>query len=152
MSQSTSTADNPADSPSAPGNSRSIPGALSADGQPLAAERANTALIVIDVQTGVMAASWHPAEVGHRPSRRHRCAQSDACVRSTIHGGFARGYNFTLVSDAHTTEDLSEWGAPPPEQVVSHTNLYWSFESGPGRVAQVLEAADVDFSAPGRNN
>lgn len=79
-------------------------------------------------------------------------AQSDACVRSTIHGGFARGYNVTLVSDAHTTEDLREWGAPPPEQVVSHTNLYWSFESGPGRVAQVLEAADVDFSAPGRNN
>ena len=41
-------------------------------------------------------------------------AQSDACVRSTIHGGFARGYDVTLVTDAHTTEDLTEWGAPPP--------------------------------------
>ncbi|GAA1547760.1 hypothetical protein GCM10009691_22780 [Brevibacterium picturae] len=78
-------------------------------------------------------------------------AQSDACIRSTIHGGFARGYDITLVSDAHTTEDLSEWGAPPPDQVVSHTNLYWSFESGPGRIAQVQEAADVDFSAPSGN-
>lgn len=75
-------------------------------------------------------------------------AQSDACVRSTIHGGFARGYDVTLVSDAHTTEDLSDWGAPPPEQVVSHTNLYWGFESGPGRTARVQESAEVDFTAP----
>lgn len=75
-------------------------------------------------------------------------AQSDACVRSTIHGGFARGYDVTLVSDAHTTEDLSDWGAPPPEQVVSHTNLYWGFESGPGRTARVQESSEVDFTAP----
>ena len=75
-------------------------------------------------------------------------AQSDACVRSTIHGGFARGYDVTLVSDAHTTEDLTEWGAPPPEQVVSHTNLYWQFESGPGRQAHVQESGEVDFAKP----
>ena len=74
-------------------------------------------------------------------------AQSDACIRSTIHGGFARGYDVTLVSDAHTTEDLSDWGAPPPEKVVSHTNLYWGFESGPGRTARVQESAEVDFTA-----
>lgn len=75
-------------------------------------------------------------------------AQSDACVRSTIHGGFARGYDVTLVSDAHTTEDLSDWGAPPPGPVVSHTNLYWGFESGPGRTARVQESTEVDFTAP----
>ena len=40
-------------------------------------------------------------------------AQTDACIRSTLHGAFARGYDATLVSDAHTTEDLSAWGAPP---------------------------------------
>ncbi|WP_210603698.1 isochorismatase family protein [Brevibacterium oceani] len=73
-------------------------------------------------------------------------AQSDACIRSTIHGGFARGYDVTLVSDAHTTEDLSAWGAPEPEKVVSHTNLYWGFESGAGRKAAVQTAADVDFA------
>lgn len=72
-------------------------------------------------------------------------AQSDCCVRSTIHGGFARGYDVTLVSDAHTTEDLTEWGAPPPQDVVSHTNLFWTFESGPGRQARVQESAEVDF-------
>ena len=184
---------------------------------PLASQREKTALIVIDVQTAVMAASWNAAEVTGTISElvdrarnegveviwvRHSSgelppespqwqivdaltpaegeaivekthgntfedtdfeevlaskdvghlvvtgAQSDACVRSTIHGGFARGYDVTLVSDAHTTEDLSDWGAPPPEQVVSHTNLYWGFESGPGRTARVQESAEVDFTAP----
>jgi hypothetical protein len=47
-------------------------------------------------------------------------AQSDACIRSTIHGAFVRGYDVTLVSDAHTTEDQSEWGAPPPDKVIAY--------------------------------
>ena len=72
-------------------------------------------------------------------------AQSDACIRSTIHGAFVRGYDVTLVSDAHTTEDLTQWGAPPPEQVISHTNLYWQFQGGPGRTADVAAAAEVTF-------
>ncbi|MBB3603865.1 nicotinamidase-related amidase [Mycolicibacterium sp. BK556] len=70
-------------------------------------------------------------------------AQTDQCVRSTIHGGFARGYDVTLVADAHTTEDLSPWGAPPPEQVIAHTNLYWSHQSAPGRAATTPAAAEV---------
>jgi nicotinamidase-related amidase len=182
----------------------------------LASDRPNTAVIVIDVQTGVMQTSWNsdavvstisglvdrardtgtevvwvrhssgelpkgspqweivetltPAEGEAIVEKTHgntfedtdfeevlagndighlvvTGAQSDACVRSTIHGGFARGYDVTLVSDAHTTEDLTEGGAPPPEQVVSHANLYWGFESGPGRSANVEEAAKVDFRA-----
>lgn len=75
-------------------------------------------------------------------------AQTDACVRSTLHGAFTRGYDAILVGDAHTTEDLSEWGAPPPDQVISHTNLYWSWQAAPGRTAQVVETAAVDFAAP----
>lgn len=73
-------------------------------------------------------------------------AQSDACIRSTIHGGFVRGYDVTLVGDAHTTEDLTPWGAPPPEQVIAHTNLYWGFQSGPGRTAETVPTAEVAFS------
>jgi len=74
-------------------------------------------------------------------------AQSDACIRSTLHGAFVRGYDTTLVTDAHTTEDLTEWGAPPPEQVIAHTNLYWSFQTAPGRTAETVATADVDFGA-----
>jgi nicotinamidase-related amidase len=75
-------------------------------------------------------------------------AQTDWCVRSTLHGAFARGYDATLVSDAHTTEDQSEWGAPPPDQVIAHTNLYWAYQTAPGRTAGTAETADVDFAAP----
>jgi nicotinamidase-related amidase len=74
-------------------------------------------------------------------------AQSDACIRSTIHGAFARGYDVTLISDAHTTEDLTAWGAPPPGQVIAHTNLYWTHQTAPGRKAAVVKTADVDFSS-----
>jgi len=72
-------------------------------------------------------------------------AQSDACIRSTLHGALVRGYDATLVSDAHTTEDLSKWGAPPPDQVIAHTNLYWTYQSAPGRTAGTVKTADVDF-------
>src|SRR5215218_2640795 len=72
-------------------------------------------------------------------------AQTDECVRSTLHGAFVRGYDATLVSDAHTTEDLSAYGAPPPDKVIAHTNLYWTYESAPGRTAGTVETKDVDF-------
>jgi nicotinamidase-related amidase len=74
-------------------------------------------------------------------------AQTDACIRATLHGAFTRGYDTVLVGDAHTTEDLSQWGAPSPDKVISHTNLYWSFESAPGRTAGVVDTADVTFAA-----
>ncbi|HEY6469691.1 MAG TPA: isochorismatase family protein [Candidatus Dormibacteraeota bacterium] len=72
-------------------------------------------------------------------------AQTDACIRSTLHGALARGYDATLVSDAHTTEDQTEWGAPPPEMVIAHTNLYWTYQTAPGRTAGTVETKDVDF-------
>src|SRR6266540_676575 len=72
-------------------------------------------------------------------------AQTDACVRSTLHGAFVRGYDATLVSDAHTTEDQTAWGAPPPDQVIAHTNLYWADQTAPGRTAGTVETKDVDF-------
>jgi nicotinamidase-related amidase len=74
-------------------------------------------------------------------------AQTDACIRSTLHGAFARGYDATLVSDAHTTEDQTEWGAPPPDQVIAHTNLYWTYQTAPGRTAGTVETKDVEFAA-----
>jgi nicotinamidase-related amidase len=72
-------------------------------------------------------------------------AQTDACIRSTLHGAFVRGYDATLVSDAHTTEDHSQWGAPPPDQVIAHTNLYWTYQTAPGRTAGTVETKNVDF-------
>jgi nicotinamidase-related amidase len=73
-------------------------------------------------------------------------AQTDECIRSTLHGAIARGYDTTLVADAHTTEDLSAYGAPPPDKVIAHTNLYWKYHRAPGRTAGTVETADVDFT------
>ena len=73
-------------------------------------------------------------------------AQTDACVRTTLHGAFVRGYDVTLVGDAHTTEDLTEYGAPPPHLVIAHTNLYWQWQRAPGRHGATVDTADVDFA------
>jgi nicotinamidase-related amidase len=73
-------------------------------------------------------------------------AQTDACIRSTLHGALVRGYDTTLVGDAHTTEDLRQWGVPvAPEQVIAHTNTYWSWSDAPGRIGDVVPTAEVDF-------
>jgi nicotinamidase-related amidase len=78
-------------------------------------------------------------------------AQTDWCVRSTLHGAFTRGYDTTLVGDAHTTEDQTEWGAPPPAEVIAHTNLYWAYQTAPGRTAMTVDSKDVDFGGNARD-
>ncbi len=50
-------------------------------------------------------------------------AQSNLCVRHTIHAAIERGLDITLVSDAHTTLDDSWNGAPiPAELLVAELN------------------------------
>jgi isochorismate hydrolase len=74
-------------------------------------------------------------------------AQTEACIRSTLHGALVRGYDATLVSDAHTTEDMREWGFPvAPEQSLAYTNAYWQWAAAPGRTGSVAATAEVDFS------
>ncbi len=75
-------------------------------------------------------------------------AETDACIRSTLHGAIARGYDATLISDAHTTGNHTAWGAPPPELVIAHTNLYWADHTAPGRTAGTVATKNVDFAKP----
>ncbi|MGH8990759.1 MAG: isochorismatase family protein [Acidimicrobiia bacterium] len=131
--------------------------------------RPNTALLVVDVQNGLVGGAHERdavvADVGTlvERARRERVpvvwvqhsdrlvvvgAQTDACIRSTLHGAFVRGYDATLISDAHTTEDQTARGAPPPDQVIAHTNLYWTYQTAPGRTAGTIETKDVDFAGP----
>ncbi|MEW2318254.1 isochorismatase family protein [Streptomyces bauhiniae] len=72
-------------------------------------------------------------------------AQSDFCIRSTLQGALVRGYDALLVADAHTTEDLSKYGAPTPDLVIAHTNLYWSGQHVPGRKGGTVNTAEVVF-------
>jgi nicotinamidase-related amidase len=73
-------------------------------------------------------------------------AQTDECIRATLHGAIVRGYDATLVGDAHTTEDLTSFGAPPPDKVIAHTNLYWQSHTAPGRTAGTVSTEDVTFA------
>jgi nicotinamidase-related amidase len=115
-----------------------VPELVRADGEALVRKRYGDAFEATDMEDVLQRAG-----VGHVVVAG---AQTDACIRSTIHGAFTRGYDVTLVGDAHTTEDLSAWGAPPPDLVIRHTNLYWEDQDGPGRVACVTATADVDFA------
>lgn len=76
-------------------------------------------------------------------------AQTDACIRATLHGALTRGYDVTLVSDAHTTEDLRQWGAPiSPEQSIAYANMYWTFARGADAAGEVVATDAVSFSSP----
>lgn len=77
-------------------------------------------------------------------------AQSDACIRNTFYGALYNGYPVTLVTDAHTTGDLREWGAEfSPEQSIAVLNLQASFTRLPdvsGAVTTTAQAfAEVDL-------
>lgn len=76
-------------------------------------------------------------------------AETDACIRSTLHGAIVRGYDVTLVADAHTTNDNSEWGAPSPDKVIEHTNLYWQYHTAPGRYAQTASTDSIKLGGDG---
>ena len=74
-------------------------------------------------------------------------AQTDMCIRSTLHGALTRGYDATLVGDAHGTEDMREWGAPMgPMDAVAYTNLYWSESRTHEATGGVTPTAEVTFS------
>jgi nicotinamidase-related amidase len=76
-------------------------------------------------------------------------AETDACIRSTLHGAVVRGYDATLVADAHTTNDSSEWGAPSPDKVIEHTNLYWRYHTAPGRRAETVSTDSIKLGGVG---
>ena len=70
-------------------------------------------------------------------------AQTEWCIRSTIHGAIARGYDALLVSDAHTTNDMSD--EIPATSIIELTNTFWRWHSAPGRSAGSKPAIDVVF-------
>lgn len=73
-------------------------------------------------------------------------AQSMACIRVTSHRALAEGYDLTLVSDAHTTDDLDYQGVTlTAEQIVGYTNLSMQFTNYPGQETRVTPHDTVSF-------
>lgn len=73
-------------------------------------------------------------------------AQSDYCIRTTTQSAAVRGYDVTLVGDAHTTTD-AEWDGVEitGEQIVAHTNRYFSGLRYPDQLFSVEPAAEVEL-------
>lgn len=71
-------------------------------------------------------------------------AASEQCIRCTMHSAVLRGYDVSLVADAHTTTDLTAFGLPTPEVVVGFLNAIARYGmQWPGRSARSVESAEV---------
>ena len=74
-------------------------------------------------------------------------AQTDFCIRSTLHGAMARGYDAVLVADAHTTNDMDWDGVvAPAATIIGHTNNYWHWQAAPGKTGGTAPTAEVSFA------
>lgn len=61
-------------------------------------------------------------------------AQCDYCVRTTTQAAAVRGYDVTLVADAHTTTDSEYAGTViTGEEIIAHTNMYFRGLRYPGQ-------------------
>ena len=78
-------------------------------------------------------------------------AATNWCIRATAYGALERGYDLTLVKDAHTTGSMQLEGGMRIEaaQVVQELNIAMTWLSYPGRRNGTATAEAVDFSSPG---
>lgn len=79
-------------------------------------------------------------------------AATNWCIRATAYGALERGYDLTLVSDAHTTEsmDLDDGTRIDAADVVKELNIAMSWLSYPGRTNGTAAAGDIDFAGLGK--
>ncbi len=73
-------------------------------------------------------------------------AQSDNCVRHTTHAALERGYDITLVQDAHTTSD-GEWDHGPllARTIIDELNRSFHYYDVPGRHTVATPVAALTF-------
>lgn len=71
-------------------------------------------------------------------------AQTDACIRSTVHRAMGLGYDVTLAADCHTTDDR-DWGGVSisGEQIVGHFNLAIRFSEYPGQIIRAVPHTEI---------
>jgi nicotinamidase-related amidase len=106
------------------------------DGEPVVAKRYGDAFVeTILPETLARLNAGHLIVAG---------AQTDACIRSTVHRAMGLGYDVTLASDCHTTDDFAWDGvAIEAKQIVGHFNLAIKYSEYPGQRIAVLPEAEV---------
>ncbi|MDO9073730.1 MAG: isochorismatase family protein [Rubrivivax sp.] len=75
-------------------------------------------------------------------------ASSNWCIRATAYAALERGYDLTLVSDAHTTGsmELDDGVTIAPENVIRELNIAMTWLSYPDRKNSTATAEDVAFN------
>ncbi|HWH82014.1 MAG TPA: isochorismatase family protein [Burkholderiaceae bacterium] len=76
-------------------------------------------------------------------------ASTNWCIRATAYAALERGYDLTLVSDAHTTTTIELEGGTKVEAagIVTDLNVTMTWLNYPGRRNSTARAAEIDFSA-----
>jgi nicotinamidase-related amidase len=78
-------------------------------------------------------------------------AATNWCIRATAYGALDRGYDLTLVSNAHTTEtiELDDGVRIEAANIVTELNIAMTWLSYPGRANSAAPAEEVAFSVLG---
>lgn len=78
-------------------------------------------------------------------------AATNWCIRATAYGALDRGYDLTLIKDAHTTEtmELANGVSLEASNVVHELNIAMTWVSYPGCMNGTATAEQVDFAVPG---
>ncbi len=77
-------------------------------------------------------------------------AATNWCIRATAYGALDRGYDVTLVKDAHTTDSIElENGVKiDAAQIIQELNIAIKWLSYPNRKNDIATAEDVVFTSP----
>ena len=120
-----------------------VPELVPARGEPLIAKRFESSFeeTVLEAELARLGAT-HIVLAG---------AATNWCIRATAYGALDRGYDLTLVKDAHTTEDMEFDDGTTIEaaNVVRELNTAMTWLSYPGRKSGTATAEQVDFARVG---
>jgi nicotinamidase-related amidase len=122
---------------------RWVPELVPAEGEPLIHKRFNSSFeqTALEDQLAKFGAT-HIVLAG---------AATNWCIRATAYGALDRGYDLTLVKDAHTTGtiELEDGARIDAASIIQELNIAMTWVSYPGRKNGTATAEEVDFATPG---
>lgn len=120
-----------------------VPELVPADGEPLIHKHFNSSfeLTALEAELARLGAN-HIVLAG---------AATNWCIRATAYAALERGYDLTLIEDAHTTGTMTLDDGTTIEAagVVRELNIAMTWLSYPGRTNGTAKAEQVDFAAAG---
>lgn len=120
-----------------------VPELAPAAGEPLVGKRFNSAFEETTLETELARlGATHVVLAG---------AETNWCIRATAYGALERGYDLTLVEDAHSAAPIAFQDGRRVETagIVDDLNVVMAWVSYPGRVNGTATAEAVDFTNPG---